>query len=101
MNLGNPVGPFSLGTGPAQGYTGSSRMQRSTCASEQELLAFLVGELPEVQLNAVAEHLEECPQCEAAAQRLGDQPDPLLVSLRASGLAFAPARPASAAASAR
>jgi WD40 repeat protein len=39
------------------------------------LIAFHQGELPVSRLDAIAEHLEHCPACEAAAQRLDSEPN--------------------------
>src|SRR5262245_56829924 len=52
------------------------------CVSEHDLRAFLVGELPERLGRSVAEHLEACPDCEAAARRLDGLADPVIASLR-------------------
>jgi len=41
-----------------------------TCPSDQALLAFHRGTLPAAELDALADHLETYPACEAAAQRL-------------------------------
>ena len=41
-----------------------------TCVGEAELRAFLLGELPEEQAQALVRHLEGCPSCEATARRL-------------------------------
>src|SRR5262249_5662267 len=40
------------------------------------------GELSETQLDAIADHLEGCPQCEAAARQLDGVLDPALALLR-------------------
>jgi WD40 repeat protein/tRNA A-37 threonylcarbamoyl transferase component Bud32 len=52
------------------------------CVGEEELRAYLVGDLGEERAGAVARHLEECPSCEAEAGRLDGLADPLLLSLR-------------------
>ena len=36
-----------------------------TCLGDEELRAFLLGELPEGRSEAVARHLETCAACEA------------------------------------
>ena len=41
------------------------------CVTDLELRAFLLGDLPEPQADGVSSHLEICPDCEAAARRLG------------------------------
>lgn len=52
------------------------------CPCEQQLMAFHVGTLAEAEVERVAEHLEACPQCEAAVERLDAGGDPLLDALR-------------------
>jgi WD40 repeat protein/tRNA A-37 threonylcarbamoyl transferase component Bud32 len=54
------------------------------CPSDQALLAFHLGTLPEAEIDAVTEHLESCPGCDAALQRLDSAADPLLAALRKS-----------------
>ncbi|OWK40868.1 WD40 repeat domain-containing serine/threonine protein kinase [Fimbriiglobus ruber] len=56
-----------------------------TCPSEAQLLAFHRGTLPAAELDAVADHLEECPTCESVAQRFdaaANSADGLLIALR-------------------
>jgi len=48
------------------------------------LLAFHLGKLSEAQVDAVAEHLETCPRCGAAIERLDASSDPVLSVLRQS-----------------
>src|SRR5262245_674303 len=57
-------------------------MASHDCVSEEQLRAFLLGDLPEGPAQAVAGHLEACPDCEAAAGRLDDLADPVIRSLR-------------------
>src|SRR5262245_25825986 len=52
------------------------------CVTEEDLRAFLLGDLPERLAQALADHLEGCPECEAAARRLDDLGDPMIRSLR-------------------
>src|SRR5262249_23521446 len=52
------------------------------CPSEQELLAFHLGTLPEREVDRVADHLEGCAQCEAAVERFDTADDPVLSALR-------------------
>jgi serine/threonine-protein kinase len=54
----------------------------SNCLSEQELLAFHLGTLPESEVDRVADHLDGCPHCEAAAQQFDRAIDPLVGALR-------------------
>ena len=53
-----------------------------TCPSEEQLRAFHLGTLPDSEVDALTEHLERCPACETALQRLDAAPDPLLSALR-------------------
>jgi serine/threonine protein kinase/tetratricopeptide (TPR) repeat protein len=50
--------------------------------SEQDLRAFLLGELTEPAAGSVAGHLAACPACEAAARRLDALADPAVRALR-------------------
>ncbi|MDB5310120.1 MAG: repeat-containing protein [Gemmataceae bacterium] len=55
------------------------------CPPEHELLAFHRGCLPDDVLDSVADHLDECPACEATVQRFDSSAgsaDPLLAVLR-------------------
>jgi WD40 repeat protein/tRNA A-37 threonylcarbamoyl transferase component Bud32 len=49
---------------------------------EEELRAYLLGELPEGRAEEVACHLQDCPTCDTAAARLDDSPDAIVLSLR-------------------
>jgi Flp pilus assembly protein TadD len=60
------------------------------CASDADLQAFVLGELPEAFAAVLAAHLEGCPRCEAAARRLDAATDPAVRALRR---AFAGAAP--------
>jgi hypothetical protein len=53
-------------------------MPRACCPTPAELTAFLLGDLPETELDEFAEHLESCPYCEAAARALDGLTDPRL-----------------------
>jgi WD40 repeat protein len=55
------------------------------CPSDQDLLAFHVGTLPEGRIDAIAEHLETCPRCEAKVRELDGPVDPALAALRVAG----------------
>src|SRR5262245_9221898 len=57
-------------------------MPHSDCPSEAELRAFSLGELPDSRLDALADHLEICPRCEAAAAALDSLADSAIASLR-------------------
>src|SRR5262245_6558907 len=52
------------------------------CLGEDELRAFLAGELPDQKSGAAARHLACCPACEQRAARLDAEADSLLRSLR-------------------
>jgi WD40 repeat protein/tRNA A-37 threonylcarbamoyl transferase component Bud32 len=52
------------------------------CVADADLRAFVLGELPEDQSNAIARHLELCPDCEARVGRWDDQCDPVIRALR-------------------
>ena len=69
-------------------------MGRGDCLSDQVLLAFHLGQLPEALLDNVAEHLEVCSRCEARVQELEAETDQVLSALRRA--ASAPPAPAPA-----
>src|SRR5262245_2485097 len=52
------------------------------CVSDQDLRAFLLGDMPERIAFTIASHLESCPPCETAAQRLDGLTDPVILSLQ-------------------
>jgi WD40 repeat protein len=52
------------------------------CASAAQIQAFLLGQMPQEQGDAVALHLACCPACNALADRLESVSDPLLHWLR-------------------
>src|SRR5439155_18825515 len=52
------------------------------CPSIQDLQAFHLGNLPEADLDIVAEHLESCSRCETAVREFDTSFDPLLAALR-------------------
>jgi hypothetical protein len=52
------------------------------CPPEEDLLAFHLGTLPDVLVDAVGDHLEECPDCEATLSRFEKSDDLLLAALR-------------------
>jgi WD40 repeat protein len=70
-------------------------MPRLVCPSRADLSAFNLGELSEEALSEVAEHLEQCPECGAAAQALDRMSDPVIDPLRGlSSAGLGPDRPA-------
>jgi WD40 repeat protein/Tfp pilus assembly protein PilF len=57
-------------------------MEPVRCCTEGQLRAFLLGELSEEQSQAVTEHLERCPACEALADRLEGLADWMVLDIR-------------------
>ena len=53
-----------------------------TCPSKAVLSAFIVGDLSESELEEVATHLEDCPECDQAVNLLDSESDEFLKSLR-------------------
>src|SRR5262249_8867764 len=64
------------------------------CPSRDELHAFHVGMLPDDRIDVISEHLEACPQCDAAVRQLDGSVDNALAALRRArtGGPGAPAR---------
>jgi len=62
-------------------------MGTSDCPSEPVLVAFNFGELPEADLEAISQHLESCPRCEAFLDNLDGRTDSAIAALRYPGLA--------------
>jgi WD40 repeat protein len=52
------------------------------CISDQDLKAFVLGELPERLAAAVARHLERCPACDERTRRWDDLADGAIRALR-------------------
>jgi serine/threonine protein kinase len=66
-------------------------MPEHECPSHADLSAFNLGGLPVAVLERVADHLEQCPRCEAALEALDHDSDLVIDSLRSlSGLPIAP-----------
>jgi WD40 repeat protein len=57
------------------------------CPSEQELANYNLGELPEPSLEAISQHLETCPACEAFLDSLDGVTDLAIAALRHPGRA--------------
>lgn len=53
-----------------------------SCPPKEDLLAFHLGSLPDSAVDALADHLEQCPECEATLQRFEDSDDPFFIALR-------------------
>src|SRR5262249_14120000 len=71
---------------PGLGEEGTG-MGMSDCPSEQELAAFNLGELSEADLEAISQHLESCPVCEAFLGSLDGRTDSAIAALRYPGSA--------------
>jgi eukaryotic-like serine/threonine-protein kinase len=61
----------------------------TVCPERTELLACVLGNIPEDTFARVADHVEQCVACAAALQALDDAPDPLLQRLRSTVLSEA------------
>jgi hypothetical protein len=75
-------------------------MPSHECVTEEELRAYVLGDLPELRAETISCHLESCPKCGKAAERLDGLTDPLLLSLQRALGAVAhdtPVHPAEAA----
>ena len=57
-------------------------MAEIACPADEELQAFLLGELPERLGNAIARHLELCPDCEVRAGHWDARCDAAIRALR-------------------
>ncbi len=57
-------------------------MSQSDCPSQETLSAFALGDLPEAELGAVAEHLDACTECEERAGGLDQVLDVVLDGLK-------------------
>jgi serine/threonine protein kinase/Tol biopolymer transport system component len=54
----------------------------AACPSQNELAGFNAGKLSFAEIDAIAEHMGSCAQCESALAALGDPPDGLVSQLR-------------------
>src|SRR5262249_40804087 len=59
-----------------------SPMADVDCPSAEDLKAFVLGELPERRSEALREHLEACPRCEALAQEMDQLEDSVIQAVR-------------------
>ncbi len=57
-------------------------MSNIACPSPETLSAFLLGDLPEIELSEVAEHVSACAACEEHANRLDSASDEIVECLR-------------------
>src|SRR5262249_51491873 len=62
-------------------------MPVTTCPTHAVLEAYVLGKLPEADLEATADHAAACPDCQARLSELDRLVDPLLGRLRGPGLA--------------
>jgi serine/threonine protein kinase/WD40 repeat protein len=60
-------------------------MSDQACPSLAELSGFVLGTLPGPELDKVAQHLDGCPSCEAAALALEHISDPVVAAIRHQG----------------
>ncbi|MDR3621282.1 MAG: serine/threonine-protein kinase [Paludisphaera borealis] len=67
-------------------------MRIDACPTDEILTAFLLGDLPDSEIDAVREHQEACSLCESRARLLDDQTDFVVDELRRAALVF-PSRP--------
>src|SRR5262249_26704132 len=74
----------------ATSFTRDIMDTRTACISDEELRAFLVGELPEESCQVLVAHLETCPACHGRAARLAGEPAPRLPSLQRASAASNP-----------
>ncbi len=57
-------------------------MNQAACPTLETLSAFALGELPEPELSAVAEHLDCCAECSEQAARFDEVTDPFVSELK-------------------
>jgi hypothetical protein len=57
-------------------------MSTVTCPSREELSAYVFGRLPDEASEAVAAHLDSCPDCEAALATFDDADDTFVAQIR-------------------
>ena len=77
---GNPPDARAIPRRTSRGADGGR--VNPNCPPERVLLAFHQGTLPADELDSVADHLETCPRCEAAAERLDRSVDRVLAVVR-------------------
>ncbi len=57
-------------------------MVATACPTAEELKNYTLGRLDEKDWQAIADHLESCPQCQAAIATVDDVADTLVTQLR-------------------
>ncbi|MFO0847282.1 MAG: protein kinase [Gemmataceae bacterium] len=65
----------------------------TACPPDPAVRAYLLGELPPAELDAVARHLEGCPRCDARAAALDTGADRVVAALRRTAGSVGPAGP--------
>ena len=65
---------------------GKKKVGIDACLSDDMLVAFHLGDLPEAELDSVRRHQESCPRCEARACLFDDRTDALLDDIRMAAL---------------
>lgn len=65
----------------------SEKAMPRDCPSRQELTDFVLGEIPEVEGEQIAVHLETCLHCEQTARELDGLTDAAILALRPSSIA--------------
>src|SRR5688500_15124294 len=68
-------------------------MTAPACPTDAELAAFHRGNLPNLALERVADHLEHCSTCDAKLREFEQQTDPVLDALRQPATAHSSAVP--------
>jgi anti-sigma factor ChrR (cupin superfamily) len=56
-------------------------MSALNCPAREELLDYALGRLPEKTIEVVAQHIEQCPECQATLATLADAEDTLVAQL--------------------
>src|SRR5262245_40884531 len=57
-------------------------MSDTPCPDDEELAAFALGGLSLIRLDQLADHLSDCPHCQARLGDLDDRTDPVVRALR-------------------
>lgn len=60
----------------------NNSVSRDNCYSRDDLRSYLLGDLPDPDLDRVAVHVEDCPDCETTIAELDINSDTLIESLR-------------------
>jgi len=65
-------------------------MPNATCPSEEELALYTVGRMPLDHVEEIAEHIDQCPDCQAALVELPEPRDSLVEQIREPAPAVEP-----------